>query len=175
MRKQSFLLPVSAVEVIESVPCFTKFHIGIDLDKISDEFIGQGHRSKIKVTRLKVWFPSFFLIGVNISKVLAYGMYSVMSWRHATSQHDIMMSCDVRGWRHDVIMSGNITESCQLGKLLSVTWENILAYDVTSCEVTEWRHDVTEVTEWRQITTVWQKRLWHIRGRCVNARAFSYS
>ncbi len=30
-----------------------------------------------------------------------------------------------------------------------------------------------DVTEWHQITTVWQKRLWHIRGRCVNAAAFS--
>ncbi len=29
-----------------------KFNGGMCLDKISDEFIGQGHRSKFKVTRL---------------------------------------------------------------------------------------------------------------------------
>ena len=29
------------------------------------------------------------------------------------------------------------------GWLLSVTWQNILAYDLTSCDVTEWRHDVS--------------------------------
>ena len=53
----------------------------------------------------------FFLIGVTISKVLAY---SVTSGRHATSQHDVMTSQD------DVIMSGSIGERCQLGKLLLV-------------------------------------------------------
>ena len=66
-----------------------------------------------------------------------------MSWRHATSQHDVMTSCDVTGWRLYVIMSGSITERCQFGNLLSVTWQNILAYDVTSCDVTEWRQDVS--------------------------------
>ncbi len=30
-----------------------------------------------------------------------------------------------------------------------------------------------DITEWHQIMTVWPKRLWHIRGRCVNAGAFS--
>ena len=31
----------------------TKFGTGIDLDEISDEFDGQGHRSKVKVIQLK--------------------------------------------------------------------------------------------------------------------------
>ena len=30
-----------------------KFGTGIDLDNISDEFEGQGHRSKVKVIQLK--------------------------------------------------------------------------------------------------------------------------
>ncbi len=30
-----------------------KFGIGIDLDDIMDEFDGQGHRSKVKVTKVK--------------------------------------------------------------------------------------------------------------------------
>ena len=58
----------------------TKFHIGIDRDEIPDEFDGQGHRSKIKVTGLKMGFQSFLLIGVIMSKVLAY---SVTSQRHS--------------------------------------------------------------------------------------------
>ncbi len=35
---------------------------------------------------------------------------------------------------------------------------------------------VWRMTSWRQIhvMSVWQKRLWHIRGRCVNAWAFSF-
>ncbi len=66
----TFFPPVSAVEGMESVPsvcgCLsvsaltaepfdvdTKFGGGYDLDNISDECEGQGHRSKVKVTRLK--------------------------------------------------------------------------------------------------------------------------
>ncbi len=66
--------PTLAVECIKSVPfvCLSvrlsvsrhspsqtvchmdlKFSIGIDFDDISDEFDGQGHRSKVKVMRLK--------------------------------------------------------------------------------------------------------------------------
>ena len=56
--------------------------------------------------------------------------HRITSWRHLTSQDD-------------VIMSGSIKVRCQLGKLLSVTWQNILAYDVTSCDVTGWRHEVS--------------------------------
>ena len=37
----------------------TKFGTGIDLDKILDEFDGQGHRSKVKVTGSKAFFPGF--------------------------------------------------------------------------------------------------------------------
>ena len=32
----------------------TKFGGGVDLDNISDGFEGPGHRSKVKVTRLKM-------------------------------------------------------------------------------------------------------------------------
>ena len=34
-----------------------------------------------------------------------------------------------------------------------------------------WCH---RMMSWRQITSVWQKRLWHIRGRCINAEVFSF-
>ncbi len=30
------------------------------------------------------------------------------------------------------------------------------------------------VTEWRQITSAWQKQLWHVRGRCFNTGVFSF-
>ncbi len=56
--------------------------------------------------------------------------HSMTSWRHVTSQDD-------------VIIQGSIRERCQLGKLLSVTWQNILAYDVTSCDITGWCHDIS--------------------------------
>ncbi len=75
-----FLTPVSAVEVIETVPsvCLsvcehshsqtvghmvTKFSTGTDLDDILDKFYGQGHGSKVKVTRSKnVIFKIIWLV-----------------------------------------------------------------------------------------------------------------
>ena len=116
------LPPASAVEVIESVPsvCVSvsqhshdwtvwstdfKFGAEMHLDHISDEFDGQGHRSKFKVTRLKnVIFSQFyypFLLYVTCYITVVFTMalwrhsmtswrHGLTSWHHVTSQHRIM-------------------------------------------------------------------------------------
>ena len=60
---------------------------GIDIDNISDEFEGQGYRSKVKVARLK-----------NVISEVPDGLvfvHYVMIRRHLTSCHDITTSCDI--------------------------------------------------------------------------------
>ncbi len=47
--------------------------------------------------------------------------HGVTPWRHVKSRRDIMMSCDIMVWRHDVIMSGKP-----------------FCYDIL-CHVTSWR------------------------------------
>ncbi len=54
----------------------TKFGTGIDLDDLLDEFAGQGHRSKVKVTRSKKRHFQDFLILVNKYQLMAYGVTS---------------------------------------------------------------------------------------------------
>ncbi len=44
-----------------SVPLNLRFSIGMHLDYISDKFEGQGHRSNVKVRRIKTWFLGFGL------------------------------------------------------------------------------------------------------------------
>ena len=96
--------PASAVEGIKSVPsvcvcvCLSvcershgwtiwhadpKFGGGVDLDNISDEFKDQGHRSKVKVARLK-----------NV-------ISEVSDWWITQSQ--FVMTPDVMTSRHDVL------------------------------------------------------------------------
>ncbi len=74
-----------------------KFATGVDIDNILDEFAGQGHRTRVKVMRLKKHHFHDFLIWVNKYQVLAHG---VMSWCHMTSWDHIVMSYDVTAWRH---------------------------------------------------------------------------
>ena len=60
---------------------------GIDIDNISDEFEGQGHRSKVKVARMK-----------NVISKVPNGLvfvHYVMIRHHLTSRNDITTSCDV--------------------------------------------------------------------------------
>ena len=59
----------------------TKFGTGVDMGNISDEFAGQGHRSKVKVT------------GSDLSEQIS----SLSLW------YDVMTSHDIMGSRHDVI------------------------------------------------------------------------
>ncbi len=122
-----FFPPASAVEGIKSVPsvcacvCLSviqrshgwtvwhtdpKFDGGVNLDNISDEFEGQGHRSKVKVARTKKRdFRSFSW--VNYTEPVCHD-----TWHHVTSRHDVMMSLDVmKSWYgvttswHDVLTS----------------------------------------------------------------------
>ena len=69
----------------------TKFSTGIDLDDILEEFDGQGHRSKVKVTRSKHDFHDF-LVWVPRYKTVASGV----TWCYVTF-------CDDTTWRHDVM------------------------------------------------------------------------
>ena len=62
----------------------TKFGTEIDPDDISDEFDGQGHRSKVKVIQLKTVIFGFFawllcaIIGIRARK-LFMGVYALYS------------------------------------------------------------------------------------------------
>ena len=74
-------------------PTILNFGTGIDLNKISTKFDGQGHRSKVKVTRLK-----------NVIFWVSKGeccVYAILSW-HLTS-------CDVTPRRHDVPWRHGVT------------------------------------------------------------------
>ena len=127
-----FLLlpPASAVEVIESVPsvcvsvcpCVSyhscgwtdwdiglKFGVGICLDNISDDFIGQGQRSKFKVTKL----------GNVIVLTYSYFSDTTVSWS--------MVWChDVTAWRHDVIWRHSMTSWCPMTSQCDI----MMLYDV---------------------------------------------
>ena len=80
-----------------------KFGRGLDLDNISDEFEDQGHRSKVKVARLKnvIFEVSDGWITQNQFVMTPDVMWHhvTTSWRHMTSWYDVMMS------RHDVLTS----------------------------------------------------------------------
>ncbi len=114
--------PASAVEGIKSVPSVCpsvrlpviqhshgwtvwhtdlKFGGAVDLDNISDEFEGQGQRSRSP--GWKTWFPKFQMAELHRAS-LSWHLTScdVTAWRHVTSRYDITMSRDVIVGRHDV-------------------------------------------------------------------------
>ena len=65
------------------------FSTGIDLDNILDKFDGQGHRSKVKVTKAKkTLFPRFSNLSEQILIPARY--FDVMT------SHDVMSQNDVR-------------------------------------------------------------------------------
>ena len=110
------LPPASLVEVIDTVMsvCLSvsvwaisrlnrltygnKISTGVDLDDISAEFDGQGHRSKFEVTRSKTWFPRLSDLRARIWNTGLWNdnmmlcdiiwHHGMRSWHHATSQHD---------------------------------------------------------------------------------------
>ena len=152
------------------------------LDHISNEFDGQGHRSKFKVSRLKnVIFGQFYCLFLLCVTWYITMALSMVSWRHVTSRYDVMMACNVM-WRHSMtswwhVTSRDVTVPLQILAHGVTKYPGLWCDVMTSCDVTEWCHDASwrhRMTSWRQITSVWQKRLWHIRGRCINAGAFSF-
>ncbi len=62
----------------------TKFGTGVDIDNISDEFAGQGRRSKVKVTRSKKK-TSFSGYSDLSEQILSLGL-----WCDVMTSHDIM-------------------------------------------------------------------------------------
>ncbi len=135
---QLYLPPASAVEVIESVPCFRlsifpsfrlsvcecshgwtiwrtdpKIGIRVDLDEISAKFDSQGHRSKVKVTRLENVISRVFWSGWPDTKSWCMMLHhdSVTSWRDVMSRHDITMSCDVSP--NDVSRAKGLQNACR--------------------------------------------------------------
>ena len=64
----------------------------IAFDNISDEFEGQGRRSKVKVAILKnmISGPFYGVTCVDCSEPFRYDIL-----RHVTSRRDVMPSCDV--------------------------------------------------------------------------------
>ncbi len=120
-----FFPPASAVEGIKSVPCVcvcvclsvswrshgrtvwctdAKFSVMVDLDNVSDEFEGQGHRSKFKVATLKKRYFQTFLWCYVCRSSLSWHLTpcDVTARRHVTSRYNVMTSHDVMVWRHDV-------------------------------------------------------------------------
>ena len=102
------LPPASAVEVIELEPSVrvcvhshnwtvsrmdNKFDMQVCQDHILVKFDGQGHRSKVKVMRSKNVIS--MLLGWDLELCTATVAYGVKSWRHLTSQHDVI-------WRHSM-------------------------------------------------------------------------
>ncbi len=83
---------------MESVPCVSVSALTAELfeewTQTLDEFEGQGHRSKLKVTRLKDMIS-------EVSSGLVF-VHSVMTRRNLTSHHDVFyMSChDVMWQKH---------------------------------------------------------------------------
>ena len=63
---------------------------GVDLDNISNEFEGQGHRSKVKVARLKN-----VIFGFSGGLTWLIGSLCHVIWHHLTSQPDVMTSRNV--------------------------------------------------------------------------------
>ena len=77
-----------------------KFGGRIYLDNISDEFEGQGPRSKVKVAMLEnVNFRHFWWEGpCRLPDIRCH----VMSHRDVMTSHDVITSRDVTPWRHGV-------------------------------------------------------------------------
>ncbi len=76
----------------------------LDLDDLSHKFDGQGHRSKVKVTRPKMWFSWFS----HLSDQIKNAGYAMMSWHYVTSWHDsngITTSCNVTGSKQNTFNS----------------------------------------------------------------------
>ncbi len=83
-------------------PRITKFGAGIDVDDISAKFDGQGHRSKVKVARLKNMI--FRLSSHGVTYVNWTEPFCHDTWRHVTSRHDITeRRHDVTAWRLDIL------------------------------------------------------------------------
>ncbi len=88
-------------------PRTTKSGTGIDLDNISAKFDGQGHRSKVKVARLKNVIFRLFPYGVTYVDCTNPFCHDIL--RQVTSRHDIMTSQndasrDVTAWRLDILL-----------------------------------------------------------------------
>ncbi len=66
----------------------TKFGTGIDLDDILDNFVGQGHRSKVKVTRSKNVISMIFSIVCKDTKYDVMVWCLDVIWHHVTSRLD---------------------------------------------------------------------------------------
>ncbi len=117
------LPPASAVEVIELVPCFrlpvflsfclsvsqhsqshtvwhtdTKLGTGIDLDKISAKFDGQGHRSKLNVAKSKTWFSRFFSFEWPDTEPWPMMWCHDVMWRHNVTWCHWMMTVNDICW-----------------------------------------------------------------------------
>ena len=81
----------------------TKSDTGIYLDKIPDEFAGQGERSKVKGQGRQVKKRDVydFLVSVPVYNMLAY---CVTLWSNVMSWYDVMTSgYDVMTSQHDII------------------------------------------------------------------------
>ncbi len=74
-----------------------KFGGGVDRDNISDEFEGQGHRSKVKVARLKnvIFGCSYGVTCVYCTEPFCYDIRC-----HVTSRRDVMWRHGVTSWHH---------------------------------------------------------------------------
>ena len=78
-----------------------KIGIRFNIDHILDEFDGQGHRSKVKVTRLEnviLWCLTLIFDQFTQCKTLAFSVtsYDVMLWHH-----DVMGRHNMTSWQKD--------------------------------------------------------------------------
>ena len=123
-----------------------KLGVGMCFDNISTGYIGQGHRSKFKVTRLGnvmvLIYSTLTLISWPITMLWCHDVmwrhsmtscntwrHSMMSWRHMTSQHDVI-------WRHittsyDVTSRRHMMSHCDVMMLYDVLVKRLYSHTCT--------------------------------------------